>query len=208
MRTTKIIIAVLALALMGAGCSKTNSQAASPIATTPTGIVAPVIVDPNAPLGSGSGSTASFSTGGSTATFAPLSLQTMTDYVATHPLNNPTNFKINVNLAQADAGRYGGTISISYTDNGMEYNGVFKAGMGRNQSIKGMYDNNTRGTAYAEPSSLSYFRQHKDYSALRNFCNRSTLCTWLTKVLHHYHRLLTLALMLWSQLRIHLQKIL
>ena len=148
MRTTKIIIAVLALALMGAGCSKTNSQAASPIATTPTGIVAPVIVDPNAPLGSGSGSTASFSTGGSTATFAPLSLQTMTDYVATHPLNNPTNYKINVNLAQADAGRYGGTVSISYTDNGMEYNGVFKAGMGRNQSIKGMYDNNTLEANY------------------------------------------------------------
>lgn len=145
MRTTKLIIVTIALAFLGVGCSKTNSQAANPIATSPQGVVPAVIIDPNAPLGIGSATSFSM---GSSATFAPVSLQAMTEYVATHPLNNPTNFKINVNLAQAEAGRYGGTVSISYMDNGIQYNGIFKAGMGRNQSIKGMYDNDTLEANY------------------------------------------------------------
>jgi hypothetical protein len=68
-------------------------------------------------------------------------MQTMNDYVATHPLNNPTNFKVNVNLAQSSTGRYGGTVTISYIDNGIPFDGIFKAGMGVNQSMSNLYDN-------------------------------------------------------------------
>jgi hypothetical protein len=57
-------------------------------------------------------------------------------------LNNPQNIQINLNLAQSENARYGGTITISYTDNGVYRSGTFNAGMGRNYSGKGMYDNN------------------------------------------------------------------
>ncbi len=149
MNTTKLIIAMLAVVMLGAGCSKTSTQSAPPITTSPQG-PAPVVVDPSAPIGTGlvgGTSPLSFATG-ATANFQPLSLQTMTDYVATHPLNNPTNFKINVNLAQAEAGRYGGTVTLSYTDNGINYAGNFKAGMGHNQTFPGMYDNGALEATY------------------------------------------------------------
>ncbi len=155
MKTTtliKPIIALVALSLMGAGCSKTNSQSGNPVSVGPQAIVPPVIVDPSAPGSNGGigglGGPGIFNTGGATVAFAPTSLQIFTDYVATHPLNNPTNLQLNVNLAQSDAGRYGGSVSISYVDNGMTYNGVFKAGMGHNQSFSGMYDNNVSEANY------------------------------------------------------------
>ena len=158
MKTTtliKPIIALVALSLMGAGCSKTNSQSGTPVQVGPQAIVNPVVIDPPAPgsnVGSGglvgNAGAGNFNTGGATVAFAPTSLQTLTDYVATHPLNNPTNLQLNVNLAQSDPGRYGGSISISYVDNGIPYSGIFKAGMGHNQSFSGMYDNNTPEANY------------------------------------------------------------
>ena len=145
MKATKLLTIALALSVISAGCSKSNSTN-SQLVTTPgiPGVVpGAVIVDPTAPT---NGSATFY--GGSTSTFNPVSLQTMNKYVATHPLNNPTNFRINVNLATVGSGRYGGTVSISYLDNGIQYNGEFKAGMGRNQSMKGMYDNNTLESEY------------------------------------------------------------
>lgn len=137
----------MALGLIGVGCSKSNSQANNVNTNTPTAVVpGPIIIDP-LPTGGGGGSTPTFS-GGSTSTFTPVSMAVMNEYVATHPLNAPTNFKINVNLAQASAGRYGGTVTISYIDNGIQYDGVFNAGMGANQSIKGLYDNGTLEANY------------------------------------------------------------
>lgn len=146
MKTTKLItlMLVLGLGLMGVGCSKTNSQADT--ATAPQPVVAPVVVDPVVPGVNTTGGI-SYSTG-ATATFNPVSLQTMTNYVATHPLNNPTNIKINVNLTQVESARYGGTITISYTDNGITYAGTFNAGLSRNQSFSGMYDNNSLESGY------------------------------------------------------------
>ena len=155
MKTTtliKPIIALVALSLMGAGCSKTNSQSGSPVSVGPQGIVNPVIIDPTAPGANGGfgGNAGSgiFNAGGATVAFSPTSLQTLTDYVATHPLNNPTNLQLNVNLAQSDAGHYGGSVSISYVDNGITQNGVFSAGMGHNQSYSHAYDNNVSEANY------------------------------------------------------------
>ncbi len=140
MKTLILIMSVMALGLMGVGCSKSNSQAnnTNNTAVVP-GVGAPIIIDPGVG-GTGIGGSPSFS-GGSTSTFTPTSLAVMNDYVATHPLNNPTNFKINVNLTQSVSGRYGGVITLSYMDNGIQYDGVFNAGTGKNQSIKGLYDN-------------------------------------------------------------------
>lgn len=150
MKATNWVLKMAAIALLGAGCSNTHLQSANPLTTSPQGIASVVVVDPNAPLGTdltGTGATSTFQ-GGSTVSFAPVSLQTMIDYEATHSLNNPTNFSINVNLAQAGVGRYGGTIAITYVDNGIPNVRNFSAGMGRNQSFKGAYDNDTLEANY------------------------------------------------------------
>ena len=143
MKTLILIISVMALGVMGVGCSKSNSNSSNPN-TTGLGTVVnpPVIVDPIAPGGTGdptlfaSGFTTDFTT----------TIDKMRTYTTIpgnlSALNNPTNIKINVNLAQSDAGRYGGAVTISYLDNGIQHNGIFRAGMGRNASIAGGYDNN------------------------------------------------------------------
>lgn len=144
MKTTKLIILTMALGLMGVGCAKSNSQGNGGNNNTTTTYVPPVIIDPNAPTTP----VTPGSTVGANATFTPVNLQTMNEYVATHPLNNPTNYKVNVNLSQASAGRYGGDITISYYDNGIQYDGVFKSGLGTNQSFNGMYDNGKLQSEY------------------------------------------------------------
>ncbi len=143
-KTIKQLTIILATILLAAGCSKSKSNDtnnnAAPGVIGGAPINPPVVIDPNAPVfGSGGGTIAS--SYGSSVVFKPVSKDVMNTYVATHPLNNPTNFSLNVNLASAGSGRYGGQVTIGYQDNGIQYAGVFKAGMGKNQSFKGMYDN-------------------------------------------------------------------
>jgi hypothetical protein len=138
MKTLILITSMMALGLMGVGCSKSNSQSDNNANPSTPLAVAPIVIDPTPGTINSDLSTLS---GGSTSTFTPVSLATMNEYVATHPLNNPTNFKVNVNLSQSTSGRYGGTVTISYLDNGIQYDGVFKAGVGVNQTFKNMYDN-------------------------------------------------------------------
>lgn len=135
MKTLILIMSVMALGLMGVGCSKSNSQNGN--TNTTATVPGAVIIDP---LPAGSTGTPTFASG-STSTFTPVSMAVMNEYVATHPLNAPSGVKININLSQSTAGRYGGTVTISYIDNGIQYDGVFNAGTGKNQSIKGLYDN-------------------------------------------------------------------
>lgn len=136
----------MALGVMGVGCSKSNSQANTPVATPTTAVPGPIVIDPIVG-GNGTAGSPTFS-GGSTSTFVPTSMAVMNEYVATHPLNNPTNFKINVNLTQSVGGRYGGVVTLSYMDNGIQYDGIFNAGTGTNQSIKSLYDNGSPEAAY------------------------------------------------------------
>lgn len=140
--TSKMAL-VMALGLMGASCSKSNSNAAGAIAG-PTGAVGPtpITIDPIAP-----GSPGDPSLFGSGATVTLVATNDKMRAYTTIPgslsaVNNPTDIKINLNLAQSEAGRYGGAIAITYTDNGQQYTGTFRAGMGRNQTISGGYDNN------------------------------------------------------------------
>lgn len=147
MKTLILIISLMALGLMGVGCSKSNYNSGTNNATPTAGTAGTdggtVVIDPIAP--GGSGNPADFGAG-FTADFVPVSMSVMNQYAVTPgnptPINYPQNIKINVNLAQSEAGRYGGAIVISYIDNGVQRTGVFRAGMGRNQTIKGGYDNN------------------------------------------------------------------
>ena len=145
MKTFKQIVIILASVMMAYGCGKSTSQSAQPNAQA-AGVVPPVIIDP--PNGGGGGTGTPVFSSGSTVDFTPVSTAVMNEYVATHPLNNPSNFKINVNLAQVQSGRYGGSVSVGYTDNGQQYNGEFKSGLGTNQSFKGMYDNGELESKY------------------------------------------------------------
>lgn len=144
---TNALVLLAASVLFAVGCSSSkSSETTNNLPVINGAIPAPIIIDPAAPTGTTSSTTTFY--GGSTVAFQPASLAQMNKYVATHPLNNPTDFKININLAQAGSGRYGGSVSISYTDNGIRYNGEFKSGMGANQSFKGMYDNGTLESNY------------------------------------------------------------
>ena len=143
---TLILISAMALGLMGVGCSKSNT-AANPNATNnATGTTpGPVLVDPNPPGGSGDTGGTGSSTAGSEVAFVPASIQAMRDYVLPGSpyvaLNNPTDIKIRLNLQQSSSGRYGGKVTISYTDNGTRHSGTLEAGLGRNPIISGGYDN-------------------------------------------------------------------
>ncbi|MBY0453044.1 MAG: hypothetical protein K2P92_08415 [Bdellovibrionaceae bacterium] len=135
-----ILISAMALGLIGVGCSKTssNSNSNNNVTATPP----PVVIDPNAPTdGSGSGGTGS----GNTVAFKPANMEAMRQYVLPGApyvaLNNPTDIKISLNLEQSASGRYGGYITISYMDNGVQSTGILTAGSGRNPTIKGGYDN-------------------------------------------------------------------
>ena len=143
MKTMKQISILLAALALVAGCAKSKSQNDTNTNVVNNGnMVPPIVIDPHAPITpiTISGQTPVFAAG-STSDFVPVSLSVMNTYVATHPLNNPSNFKINFNLATSGSSRYGGDVTISYNDNGLQYDGIFKAGMGKNQSFSGMYDN-------------------------------------------------------------------
>lgn len=126
-----LLILLAGFSLMGVGCSKNDSSVAS------SG------TSPDAPTTSTTGSTSTSST--NSTTFVPVSLSEFNSYVATHPLNNPSNFKITVSLQATgtNSDRYGGTVQLSYTDTGYQYTGTFTAGTGQNISLSGLKDNDT-----------------------------------------------------------------
>jgi hypothetical protein len=141
MKNTNLVLILATTVLFAVGCSssKSSDTTTNNLPVINGNIPGPVIIDPY-PTTGGTSQTQTFY-GGSTVAFQPVSLQQMNKYVATHPLNNPTDYKIRINLAQAGQGRYGGTINIMYKDNGVQYDGEFKSGMGVNATYKGMYDN-------------------------------------------------------------------
>ncbi|MFZ4402603.1 MAG: hypothetical protein ACOYOK_00745 [Pseudobdellovibrionaceae bacterium] len=137
MKTTNLKMLILAALcsglVVGCGNKKSGGEAAADApAATDTG--APVNIDNGNDSGSSNGN-------GDTVTFKPVSLAEMNSYVATHPLNSPTNIKININLSNVAENRYGGEVRISYRDAGQNYEGIFASGTGRNQSAKGLKDN-------------------------------------------------------------------
>lgn len=143
MKHSMYIIMIISV-LFGIGCSSNKSATvAAPVTTTDT-TTAVVNPDPT-----GSGTSGGLSSGaGDVVTFTPTSLSLFNSYVATHPLNNPSDFKISVNLSDAGSYHYAGTIKISYTDNGQRNEGVFEAGSGTNMSFSNGRDNGELESKY------------------------------------------------------------
>jgi hypothetical protein len=119
---TQLVILLATVSMLGIGCSKKSSNSDSST-TVVTGIDGGTAVTPPAGTGGSTGSTVA----SNTVQFNPVSLLEMNSYVGTHPLNNPTNITLQVNLSNVGNNRYGGTINISYVDNGIQYNGSFKS---------------------------------------------------------------------------------
>lgn len=130
----KALILLLALSLFGVGCSKpSDDTATTPVTDTPLAV-------PDAPTtGTPSSGTVSNS---NTVTFYPVSLAEMNTYVATHPLNAPSNFQLTVDMTNDGQNRFYGRVEIAYTDNGTNYRGVFQSGSGTNSYL---YQSNSNG---------------------------------------------------------------
>lgn len=135
---TKLMVLLAAFSLLGVGCGDSNSfQTLSNGGDTNTGgggvIVAPGGEEP----GTGTGNYTN------KATFTPVSFTEFSNYVSVHALNNPSNYKVTVNLTAVESGRYAGDVKISYTDAGYNYEATFTAGAGRNVKYDSLHDNNT-----------------------------------------------------------------
>lgn len=130
MENTKLMTVVLVLALAGVGCSKKSSSNGSSDDPGVVDTYVPPTVTP--PGGSGGSDT---TTGTNTVDFVPVSLEEMNSYVATHPLNGPTNIKLTVDLKADSEYRYYGSVKLSYDDAGSRYEGVFNSGSGVNSHL-------------------------------------------------------------------------
>ncbi len=131
----KHLLAASLIALMAFNIScakKTAGQVAQdPGIVIPEG---PYVPDGNGP-GEGPGESLQY---GGTATLAVSSLAVMGEYTG-RPMNNPTNIKINLNLlrkGKSDQGddTYGGVVTVTYTENGSNYEGYFTSGSSANHN--------------------------------------------------------------------------
>jgi hypothetical protein len=131
---------MLVTSLLGIGCAKKKDdpapQPAPPVTAPPS---------PNDSRGAGNGY--NYQSGG-TATFLPDSMELMTAYIGNaHPLNNPGQFLVNVNLSDVGSGRFGGVVQLSYYDNGSFFNGYFDSGSG---TVQASYQGRDTGKLTAE----------------------------------------------------------
>lgn len=135
MTTKKLSLILMCTALLGFGCAKKKRALYEPVGATPG-------ASPSSPLypgrdgtpiaPDGTNTTGKVWDDGATADFTPVSEAIFEDYVAQRPLNNPTHYRVNVDLAQNTAdGSYGGTVRIGYFDNGQWHEGIFESGFGQ-----------------------------------------------------------------------------
>jgi len=147
MKNSKLILILATLALLGVGCAKEMKAGDGQVATAP-------IINPtypmNAPPGQGAGTPGDNWSYGSTVTFTPDSMEIFSVYVASHPINNPTNIKLNVNVVDVGASHFGGQIKIAYDDAGKHWEGYFVAGTGTNQKFDSMGTNRDVGLYHAQ----------------------------------------------------------
>ncbi|XGC79583.1 hypothetical protein ACES2L_09620 [Bdellovibrio bacteriovorus] len=135
------LILVAAIALLGVGCAKEGQTPASTVYQQVGGGTGTIPVSPDGVYTSDNTQYSSTNSQ-KTVNFTPVSLAEMNSYVGLHPLNNPSNYKLTVDLSAVENGRYSGTVKISYLDQGQQYTGTFTAGAGRNPEHKSLKDNN------------------------------------------------------------------
>lgn len=137
------VIMVTAALFLGVGCAKKSDGFASDTNTGGSGDTTnnapPAVVvprDTDGPRG------AEFAAG-ATAALTPVDSNNarLTEYVATHPLNAPTDLRISVKLQEIATNQYGGDVYISYYDNGQYYTGHFNTDSQQNPGSGTVYPN-------------------------------------------------------------------
>lgn len=127
---TKLILVLAALSMVAVGCSK-GHKVSDEAAVGIEGGVAVTPIDPPAGIG---GNTTS-----NEVTLNVVSVQELNSYVGSYPVNNPSNVRLKVNLSEVHAGRFGGNIQITYTDNGVLHSGNFETCLSSN-CVNSKYD--------------------------------------------------------------------
>lgn len=130
---------MLLVSLFGVGCAKKSDNPPPPASVEST--------PPNPNDNSRGAAPGMNYQSGTTVDFVPDSMQILTAYVGSHPLNQPTRFKLNVNLSDVGGGKFAGVIQVSYFDNNSYYNGYFDAGSG---TVQVSYRNKDTGKPTAE----------------------------------------------------------
>lgn len=146
---SKYLRALLLCSLVLAGCAKeSDSGSSAPAAAVPGTPVDPVVIP-----GSLDQHPLSALTTGHTVDFQFDSIATLNTYVQMHPVNDPKNMKMNIQLTQltntngVPNGRYAGRVMLGYYDTGNYYIATFDSGYGYNQVS---YKNQTTGKPEAE----------------------------------------------------------
>ena len=130
---SSLVVLVAALSLIAVGCGKSENFQSNAI--TPLNSDGSVPVSPD-------GLNSTVVTGTNQVDFVPVSFQEMNSYVAIHPLNDPKNFKLTVDLTDIGNGRYAGSVKISYLDTGVYNEGTFQSGSAVNSdAYKLLYPN-------------------------------------------------------------------
>ncbi len=125
MKTQKVLTLIAMLALV-AGCAKPKSQIETSATTTTT-----TTGTANVPGAPSLGSNSSLLSGGSTVAFKPVSMTKIKEFWTKQIFNNPTDFKVNVNMADNGNGHYEGDVTLSYVDNGQRLAWRFSTGSGK-----------------------------------------------------------------------------
>ena len=129
----KLALILATVAVFGAGCGSSSSDnVTAPIINT-----GDVPVSPDGVYTSGG----SYTADQKTAVFTPVSLEMMNNYAYLHPLNDPKDIAVTIDLQEVKNGRYAGSVKISYTDNGQRIVGTFKAGRHQNDNFSSLRDN-------------------------------------------------------------------
>lgn len=141
------IVVLMAVGFLFAGCAQESSssnnnavvvgQDGNISVPTPEAPITP-------PIGTGTGGTAT----AEGITFKPVSLAEFNSYVAIRPLNNPTDFRLSIQLANNGSDQFYGTVKLSYIDAGYRYTGTFKADNAKNVDMYAMKDAGTHDAAY------------------------------------------------------------
>jgi hypothetical protein len=124
-------VLLVVMATLGVGCSSSSSNNTPQVNTSTTyPNPYPYTTYPTTTTGTTTGTAGVPNT--NTVAFVPVSAAAMAAYVATHPLNNPQNITVSVNVADVAVGsnQYGGSMQISYSDTGVNYAGNFITGTG------------------------------------------------------------------------------
>lgn len=148
----RALVASLAFLAIGlSGCAKESEgggSTAAPVPAVGSGTVGTAVI-PGSPTAHPFDSM----TTGATIDFTFDSVATLNTYVQMHPVNDPRNMKMNVQLSELKdtngnkLGRWAGRILLGYYDTGNYYIANFESGFGVNQVS---YKNQTTGKPEAE----------------------------------------------------------